>query len=397
MQYSQRDPNRDHVHGRVYRLVYRDKPLLQLATQFGKCIQELLAQLNEYEWRTRCRARRELQSRDSAEVLAAAKAWLAGLDSKTKDFDRLRCEVLWLQQHFHTVDAALLRQALTAESFNARAAATRTLADERERIEGAFELLTAQAIDSHPRVRTEAVRGLSFYATPEAAAAELAALAKDPADYFVKYTTEAALGANQASWQTKHITGELAGDNAELKQLLDSLIATDKKGAAAVPYLQILLGKGEHAAEEKNKAMQALADLKVGSADNGKAVFRRNCIACHRVYNEGAAFGPDMLKVGTRLTLFKLVESIINPNAEIDEKYLSTSILTSDGRVTTGLLVSQSAESIVIFDGKQQKTIPVDDVESQQKLKQSSMPEGLAGTIAPAEFLDLIAFLASLK
>jgi putative heme-binding domain-containing protein len=104
-----------------------------------------------------------------------------------------------------------------------------------------------------------------------------------------------------------------------------------------------------------------------------------------------------MAKVGTRLNHYKLVESIIDPNAEIDPKYLSTSILTFDGRVTTGLLVRENEDEVVIFDGKEERKIAVDEIDSQQKLKQSSMPEGLAGTIAPSEFLDLIAFLSSLK
>lgn len=397
MQYSQRDPNRDHVHGRVYRLAYKNKPLLEPVLQHGKSNAELLDQLTQYEWRTRARARRELQSRPQTEVLAAATQWLSGLDSKSAEYDRLRCEVLWLQQHFHAVDKGLLQSALAANTPDARAAATRVLADERERIEGAFDMLTKAAVDSHPRVRTEAVRGLSFYSTPEAAAAAVAAFVADPNDYFVKYTTEAALGANLNTWQAKHVTGELAAGNEAAKALLDSVIAMDKKGAAAVPYLQILLGKDEQPAEARNKAMQALADIRVGNVDNGKAVFRRNCIACHRAYNEGATFGPDMMKVGTRLNHYKLVESIIDPNAEIDPKYLSTSILTADGRVTTGLLVSESEDEVVIFDGKEEKRIPTDEIDSQQKLKQSSMPEGLAGTIAPSEFLDLIAFLASLK
>jgi hypothetical protein len=51
MQYSQRDPNRDHVRGRVYRLVYPERPLVKPVTQFGKSIPELLEQLREYEWR----------------------------------------------------------------------------------------------------------------------------------------------------------------------------------------------------------------------------------------------------------------------------------------------------------------------------------------------------------
>ena len=49
LQYSQRDPNRDHTHGRIYRLVYKDKPLLKPVTQAGKHIYELLEQLKEYE------------------------------------------------------------------------------------------------------------------------------------------------------------------------------------------------------------------------------------------------------------------------------------------------------------------------------------------------------------
>jgi putative heme-binding domain-containing protein len=103
------------------------------------------------------------------------------------------------------------------------------------------------------------------------------------------------------------------------------------------------------------------------------------------------------MKVGTRLKPFKIVESIIDPNAEIEPKYLSTQILTTDGKVITGLLVSETSEGVVIFDGKEKKTIAVGDIDERQKLKQSSMPEGLASVLSPVEFLDVIAFLKSLK
>jgi len=175
------------------------------------------------------------------------------------------------------------------------------------------------------------------------------------------------------------------------------LIALDKKGAQVIPYLQILLGKDPTSEEQRNKAMTAIADMKGGNPENGKQVFRRGCIACHKVYGEGADFGPDMMKVGTRLNKFKLVQSIIDPNAEVDKKYLSTLISTSDGKVITGLVVSDTKEEVTIFDGKQKRTIKTGDIEERKTLKQSSMPEGLAGTISPVEFLDLIAFLATLK
>jgi putative heme-binding domain-containing protein len=144
--------------------------------------------------------------------------------------------------------------------------------------------------------------------------------------------------------------------------------------------------------------MTSLAELQ-GDVNNGRAVFLRSCTSCHKVGNsEGQEFGPNLDKVATRVKgRYKLIESIIDPNAEIDEKYLSTKIDTVEGKSIVGLIVSETDNSIVIFDGKMKHTIPKDDIESRTKLKQSSMPEGLAGTMAPAEFVDLISYLATLR
>ena len=55
--------------------------------------------------------------------------------------------------------------------------------------------------------------------------------------------------------------------------------------------------------------------------------------------------------VGTRLTRFKIVESVIDPNAEVDAKYLSTRIVTVDGKAVVGLVVSETKKEVVVFDG----------------------------------------------
>lgn len=398
MQYSQRDPNRDHVHGRIYRLYYKDKPLLQPVTQTSKSVPELLDQLKEYEWRTRYRTRSELRARPQSEALAALGPWLTQ-NAQHPEFDRLRCEALWLQASYHAVDMNLLKEMLTAKTPDARAAATRIVADEREWITEpvALSLLQQQATDQHPRVRTEAVRGLSFYPDLEAMKSVLAAVSTPPADGYVQYTADAALGANLSVWRGAHLRGELAASSSAAQSLLDGLVAQDKQSAQVLPYLQILLGKDPKPEEQRNKAMQAIADMEGGNVDNGKVVFRRSCVACHKVFGEGADFGPDMMKVGTRLNPYKLVESIVDPNAEINEKYLSTLVLTADGTVITGLLVSETEDEVVIFDGKDKKTIPTDEIEQRRTVKQSSMPEGLGSTLSPTEFLDVVTFLKSLK
>jgi putative heme-binding domain-containing protein len=401
MQYSQRDPNRNHTAGRIYRLVYKDKPLVKPVTQFGKSETELLDQLKEYEWRTRYRARAELRARPARDVVLAVRAWVARLGP---DDDRLRCEALWVLQSFHMVDEVLLKQAFASRPFDARAAAVRVAADEREYLKGAFELLRTAATDTHPRVRTEAVRGLSFFPTSESATTVLAALAVKPADPYVQYTADAALSATIPGWRQAYLKGELARGDAAAKKTLDGILAQDKKGAQAVPYLQILLGKDEKSAEERNKAMQALADMKGGSAQNGKLVFQRNCTACHRAQGEGERYGPEMDSdpdgkgpVGKRLSRFKLVESIIDPNADVEPKYATTRILTVDDKTISGLLVSETKDEVVIFDGKDRRRVKVEDIAERKTLKQSSMPEGLAATLSPTEFLDVIEFLASLK
>ena len=129
-----------------------------------------------------------------------------------------------------------------------------------------------------------------------------------------------------------------------------------------------------------------------------KQILDRSCTACHKVGNgEGQEYGPNLAEVGKRLTRFKIVESIIDPNAEVDPKYQSTKIVTLDGKTVTGLVVSETKKEVVIFDGKEKRTVAVDDIETRAVLKQSSMPEGQAGAMAPSEFLDLVEYLASLR
>ena len=175
------------------------------------------------------------------------------------------------------------------------------------------------------------------------------------------------------------------------------MLGLDKRAAEIQPHLAVLISKDPRTDEERNKAMTALADVKGGNVESGRQVFRRVCINCHKVGSEGADFGPDMTAVGKRLTPYKIIESIIDPNAEVDEKYLSTVVITDDGRSITGLLVKETPEEVVIFDGKAAKVIPRDEIEEQAKLRQSSMPEGLAATLSPNEFLDVVTYLRQLK
>jgi len=364
-------------------------------TQHGKSVPELLDQLSQYEWRTRYRVRRELRDRPESEVLAAVNTWLAAKDPASADYDRYCCEALWVQQSHHRIDQDLLAKVLkSAKTPEARAAAVRILADSRDEIPQAEEMLVASAADSHPRVQTETARGLSFFATKPAMKA-LFAMTNAPADYWRDYTIQHALGANERAWIGDYVAGNITEASERGKQMVSQLMASNATGVAALPHLQVLMSQEPKPAEERNKAMTALTEIK-GDVNRGREVFVRNCTSCHKVGNgDGREFGPNLAGVAKRMPRTKIIESIVDPNAEVAEKYRSTAIIADDGSIITGLLVSESDDALEIFDGKETRKIPKSEIEERKTLQQSSMPEGAAATVAPSEFIDLIEYLSA--
>ncbi len=190
MQHSLRDPNRDHTHGRIWRITYPKRPLVEKPRIAGASVPELLDLLKSYEDRARYRARRELRERPEQEVLSALDKWVGGLTKSDPEYWRQMLEALWLHQSLDDVDAPFLNQLLTCPEPRARAAATRVLCYWRDRISDALELLRKQVNDEHPRVRLEAIRALSFFDHDQVAKAQEIALESllHPQDDYLEYT-----------------------------------------------------------------------------------------------------------------------------------------------------------------------------------------------------------------
>jgi glucose/arabinose dehydrogenase len=190
MQHSLRDPNRDHTHGRIWRITYPRRPLVERPKIAGATVPALLELLKSYEDRTRYRARRELREHADEEVLSALAKWVGGLEIGDADYWRLMLEALWLHQSLDDVDVPLLKRMLTCPEPKARAAATRVLCYWRDRVEDPLGLLQKQVNDEHPRVRLEAVRALSFFDGEQAARAQEIALESLvlPQDDYLEYT-----------------------------------------------------------------------------------------------------------------------------------------------------------------------------------------------------------------
>jgi hypothetical protein len=189
LQHHLRDPARDHIHGRIYRITYEGRPLLTPAKIYGEPVEHLLDLLKEPENDTRYRARIEMSRHDTKEVIAAAEKWIAGLDKNDKNYQHNLLEGLWVYQWQNVVNEPLLKQLLRSPDYHARAAATRVLCYWRDRVPTALELLKTQADDDNALVRLQAVRAASFFQTPDAGDAALESLNK-PQDYYLKYALD---------------------------------------------------------------------------------------------------------------------------------------------------------------------------------------------------------------
>ncbi len=168
MQHNARDPLRDHVHGRIYRVTYPSRPLVKPAKVNGATINELLDNLKSPEYRTRYRAKRELRSRNTEEVLMAIKAWLRQLDKNTPRYEHHLLEALWVTWGLNKVDQNLLQQLLSSPDFRVRAAAVRVLRYTGHQVKDQVSLLQKSASDEHSRVRLEAIVAASWLSKKDA-------------------------------------------------------------------------------------------------------------------------------------------------------------------------------------------------------------------------------------
>ena len=185
MQHSARDPLRDHTHGRIYRVTYPSRPLVQPPVIAGASIDQLFSNLTLPEERARSRTRLELRGRPADEVMVGLKRWVVGLSASDLNLERHCLEALWVSWGLERVDVALLDKLLKAKDYRVRAAAVRVLRYNVAQVANHQTLLLRAAGDVHGRVRLEAVNAASWLAK-DVALAVLAEARRSPVDDWLK-------------------------------------------------------------------------------------------------------------------------------------------------------------------------------------------------------------------
>jgi putative heme-binding domain-containing protein len=130
-------------------------------------------------------------------------------------------------------------------------------------------------------------------------------------------------------------------------------------------------------------------------AEQGRAVFARLCAGCHLLAGQGHDVGPDLAALSSK-SRPGLIESILDPNRAVDERYRSYTALTSDGLARAGILVAETSTSVTLLDPQGARhDILRSDIESLQTTGKSLMPEGFENDLTPAQLNDLVAYLVA--
>ncbi|MEZ6045124.1 MAG: c-type cytochrome [Planctomycetaceae bacterium] len=189
-------------------------------------------------------------------------------------------------------------------------------------------------------------------------------------DSIEKKTIQAAeLDANQKKRLLEHADNDIKSRAAEL---VASKVSADRTAVI----------------EKYKSALEHDAD-----ALRGKKVFMQVCSSCHQVGDVGVQVAPDISDSRVRKPIQYLTD-ILDPNRAVDNNYFSYTILTTEGQIHTGIIVSETSTSLVLKkpEGKEVSLLR-DDIELIKADGISLMPNGLEQNINIEQMADLISFL----
>src|SRR5262249_22812537 len=187
-------------------------------------------------------------------------------------------------------------------------------------------------------------------------------------------------------------SGELVRDTNRVLVRLGSPVATS----------DFALTFRRKSATAKHESLTQAALGQAGNVDRGRALFlnaeKSLCLKCHRVGDQGERIGPELTGIGARFGRVYLIESILEPSRTVVPGFATLRVELKDGRVFTGVNVGETDATLTLADKDVKKyELKKTEILERQPSPLSGMPDGLENRLTEREFVDLIAYLVSLK
>lgn len=131
---------------------------------------------------------------------------------------------------------------------------------------------------------------------------------------------------------------------------------------------------------------------------NGEALYKRQgCAECHRVNGSGGRMGPDLSAIGKTRSGEYLRQSILEPNADVRQRYCVVSITDAAGQTVEGFVMNEDTYDIQFIDlSGGLHSVAKAGLKSYRIDRVSKMPS-YKGKLAENQLNELIAYLSSLR
>jgi quinoprotein glucose dehydrogenase len=138
-----------------------------------------------------------------------------------------------------------------------------------------------------------------------------------------------------------------------------------------------------------------------GDISAGREVFfgktEVSCVRCHKAEQKGGDVGPQLDGIAGKRDARHLLESIVLPDAKVEDAFRTTVIATDDGRTVAGIVVGEDAQELKLKNAEGKVVaVPIASIDERTS-GPSAMPADLAGKLSRRELRDLLAWLQSLK
>ena len=192
-----RDARRDHTHGRIWRISFPKRPLLQKPKIVGAPSAGLVTLLDSPEELTRTRVAVELRQRDAKEIMPALEKWYGSL---TEDQALQKLRAIWGSQAVGAFKRSWAEDLVSASNPKARAGALRALYYTAGEEKTSRALLEKAVEDPNPQVRLWAVSVLAQLPWPDTVALALRALEKDGVDKYLDFAVWSICREHASRW-----------------------------------------------------------------------------------------------------------------------------------------------------------------------------------------------------
>ncbi|AFK02385.1 heme-binding protein [Emticicia oligotrophica DSM 17448] len=198
--------------------------------------------------------------------------------------------------------------------------------------------------------------------------------------------------------KTKDILSDLIGQLSDKK--LSPSVSLELKEAVDATGSEDLKAKVAAIKPGASPMDEYMESLFGGNRNEGRNIFNYNstaqCVRCHNLGGEGGSVGPNLAKIGSKLTREQLLQALVEPSARLSPGYGTVSLKLKDGQEVTGILAKETEHELVITTSDAEPLeIPLSRIAKRENMPSSMPPMG--SLLSKREIRDVVEFLSNLK